>query len=188
MTCIIGIEHDNGVLIGGDSAGSAGYQKRIRADEKVFTVGPYVMGFTSSFRMGQLLRYRLNVVPPGTDDLQDLDSFIATTFIDTVRQTLKEGGFTTINNNQEEGGDFLLGIAGCLYEIGSDFQFGRNTGGYAAVGCGDDLALGSLHTTAQYDFFPYERAEHALEAAAAFSGMVAAPFTIIDAPSDFGFL
>lgn len=186
MTCIVGIEHENGVLIGGDSAGTAGWQKTIRADQKVFTVGPYTMGFTSSFRMGQLLRYRLNPPTPGTDDLYDLDRFIANTFIETVRQTLKDGGYTTINNNQEEGGEFLLGIAGTLYTIGSDFQFGRNTAGYAAAGCGDDLALGSLHTTAQYDLTPHERAQHALEAAAELSGSVAPPFTIIDAPHHYG--
>lgn len=186
MTCIVGIEHDKGVLIGGDSAGVAGYSITVRADEKVFAVGPYVMGFTTSFRMGQLLRYRLQVPAPSVDDVKDLDRFIATTFIDAVRNTLKDGGFTRLENSQEEGGDFLLGIAGRLYSIGSDFQFGRAADGYAACGAGDELALGSLHTTAQYDMSPRIRAEHALEAAAALSGAVAAPFVFIDNPGDYG--
>jgi len=64
MTCIVGIQHDGRVYIGGDSAGVAGYSITSRADAKVFTVGPYVMGFTSSFRMGQLLRYGLKAPKP----------------------------------------------------------------------------------------------------------------------------
>jgi hypothetical protein len=180
MTCIVGIEHDGGVVIGGDSAGLAGWSKTIRADEKVFTVGPYVMGFTTSFRMGQLLRYRLAVPEP---DTWDTDRFIATTFIDAVRGTLKAGGWAKVDSSQEAGGDFLVGIAGRLYRISEDYQFGRSTAGYQAVGCGADIALGSLHTSATYDMEPKCRAELALEAAAALSGGVAGPFAIIDHPS-----
>lgn len=187
MTCIVGIEHDGGVLIGGDSQGTAGYSKTIRADEKVFTFGPYVVGFTGSYRMGQLLRYRLNPPIPGTDDFNDLDRFIAVAFIEAVRDTLKDGGFASINNNEEEGGNFLLGIAGRLYSIGCDFQFGRTSIGYLADGAGSDVALGSLHTSAQYDISPWIRAELALDAASALNNTVAPPYTIIDAPGDFGF-
>lgn len=183
MTCIVGIEYDGGVLIGGDSAGTAGCSQTIRADEKVFTNGPYVMGFTSSFRMGQLLRYSLNAPVPGTDDHEDLDRFIATVFIEAVRDTLKSGGFAVIDKGQEEGGTFLMGLAGRLYMIDNDYQFGRSVDGYAAVGCGDDIALGSLHTTAQYDIDPLERVQLALEAATALNGGVAGPFTIIDHPA-----
>lgn len=177
MTCIVGIEHAGGVLIGGDSAGLSGWSKTIRADEKVFTVGPYVMGFTSSFRMGQLLRYRFNAPTP---DTWDVDRFMATTFMDAVRAALKDGGWAKTKEGQEEGGDFLVGINGRLYEIRSDYQFGRSTTAYQAVGCGYDIALGSLHTTAKLGLEPADRARHALEAAADLSGGCAAPFTIID--------
>lgn len=187
MTCIIGIEHAGGVTIGGDSAGLSGWSKTIRADEKVFTVGDYVMGFTTSFRMGQLLRYHLQV--PGPDDW-DVDKYIATTFIDAVRDTLKEGGWASTDNGQEKGGDFLVGIAGRLYTIYSDYQFARASKGYAAIGCGTDIALGSLHTSAQQDKVlmahgiaptsPERRAKLALKAAVALSGGCAPPFTIIN--------
>lgn len=173
MTCIVGIEHDGRVSIGGDSAGLAGWSKTIRADEKVFRVGPYAMGFTTSFRMGQLLRYSLDVPEPDTGDV---DRFMATTFVDAVRRTLNEGGYAKTEAGVEQGGVFLVGIHDKLYQIDSDYQFGRSVNGYLAVGCGADLALGSLHTTAQYDITPADRALHALEAAAALSGGVAAPF------------
>lgn len=180
MTCIVGIEYDGGVLIGGDSAGLAGWSKTIRADEKVFTTGPYIMGFTDSFRMGQLLRYSLDPPVPTTGGL---DRFMATTFIDAVRATLKAGGFAKAENQKEEGGAFLVGVCGHLYVIHSDYQFGRAVSGFLAIGCGNDLALGSLHTTAQYDIAPRQRVTHALAAAADLSGGVAGPFTVIDQPT-----
>ncbi len=54
MTAIVGLVHNATVYIGGDSAGVSGYSMTVRADSKVFTIGPYLMGFTTSFRMGQL--------------------------------------------------------------------------------------------------------------------------------------
>ena len=70
MTCIVGILEENGdIYMGGDSAGASGNTLKIRADEKVFINENYIMGFTSSFRMGQLLRYGFmgkewDVLPP----------------------------------------------------------------------------------------------------------------------------
>ncbi|MCV7255310.1 hypothetical protein H7J86_24405 [Mycobacterium hackensackense] len=179
MTCIVGIEYPGGVIIGGDSAGLSGWSKTIRADEKVFTNGPYVMGFTSSFRMGQLLRYRLTVPEP---DIDDLDRFMVTTFVDAVRTTLKDGGYAKIENTREEGGTFLVGVGGRLFQVHSDFQVGRAAQGYSACGCGNDIALGSLHTTDRYDIAPADRVRHALDAACALSGGVAGPYTVIDRP------
>ena len=52
------------MYIGGDRAGVAGLSLTVRADEKVFQNGEFLMGFTTSFRMGQLLRYSLKPPPP----------------------------------------------------------------------------------------------------------------------------
>ncbi len=188
MTCIVGIEYKNGVLIGGDSAGVVGTSVVVRADCKVFSSGPYAMGYTTSFRMGQLLRYRLEPPTPTTSDLDDLDRFMATTFIDAVRCTLKEGGYAKVTDGEEEcGGDFLVGIAGRLYAIESDFQIGRNAAGYEALGAGRDLALGSLFTTKDMSrLTPKTRVEYALSAASEFSTQVVPPFYIFNAPGDLG--
>lgn len=182
MTCIVGVEYDGGVLIGGDSAATAGWRQTTRADEKVFTNGPYVIGLTGSPRAAQLLRYRLNV---GAPDTWDVDRFIATTFVDAVRNTLKVGGYAETTNvtKEELASAFLVGIQGRLYAIYGDYQFSRSTAGHQAVGCGDEIALGSLHTTAQLGMDPRTRAEYALEAAAAISAGCGGPFTIIDTPT-----
>ena len=57
MTAIVAIRQDNTVYMGGDSAGVAGLKITIRKDPKVFINGNFLMGFTTSFRMGQLLQY-----------------------------------------------------------------------------------------------------------------------------------
>lgn len=53
MTCIVGyVTPAREVVMGADSAGVAGYDLRIRRDVKVFHAGPFLIGYTSSFRMG----------------------------------------------------------------------------------------------------------------------------------------
>jgi hypothetical protein len=173
MTCIVGVQHKGRVWIGGDSAGVAGYAITVRADPKVFTNGPYILGFTTSFRMGQLLRYKFK--PPTPVD-NDLDRFMATRFIDATRDALEQGGWLTTTNGNQEGGTFLVGIKGQLYIVDSDFQIGRSALGYDAVGCGSDIALGSLHTT--QGMKPRTRIRAALHAAATHSAGVTPPFVL----------
>lgn len=184
MTCIVGLEHPGGVLIGGDSA--AGHADFVieRADRKVFAAGPYAIGFTTSYRMGQLLRYRFDPPIPTADDLDDLDRFMATTFVDGVRQVFADGGFMKVSDSQEEGGEFLVGIAGRLYDIGGGFEIGRNACGYSAVGSGSSVAFGSLHTTGALEIAPKLRVEYALNAATDFSPLVTPPFVIFNAPGE----
>ncbi len=90
MTCIVGWLEGDDVYIGGDSAGVNGYYgKRIRADEKVFTKnGTMIFGFTSSFRMGQILRYSLTI-PEQTKKQGDYD-YMCTTFLDALLKVLEE--------------------------------------------------------------------------------------------------
>lgn len=174
MTCIVGVQQDGEVYIGGDSAGVGGYDITIRADQKVFRNGPFVMGFTTSFRMGQLLRYAFT--PPQITE-KDLDKYMAVEFVNAVRQCLKDGGYLTNNSGNEEGGTFLVGVQGQLYSIHNDFQIGRSRDGYLAVGCGDDYALGSLFSSSGQD--AKSRVRLALNAASHHSAGVVGPYTIL---------
>lgn len=174
MTCIVGLAHEGKVWIGGDSAGVAGMSTVARADGKVFTVGELVMGFTTSFRMGQLLRYSLLVEEqrPSQDDHE----YLCTTFVDSVRLCLQTGGFARKQDEVEIGGTFLVGYRGSLYSIEDDYQVGQPQAPFHAVGCGDELALGAMHATDGQP--PRERITTALKAAERFSGGVCAPFTV----------
>ena len=177
MTCIVGVSQSGKVCIGADSAGTGGWDQRIRSDLKVFVNGPMVFGFTSSFRMGQLLRYRLDVPHHSADVTDDL-AYMTGPFIDAVRQCLKDGGFATTKDGAEVGGTFLAGYRGSLYCIQSDYQVEMTAEPYNAVGCGHAYALGALFHSGR--LAPQVRIEQALEASAAFSAGVAGPFTIIE--------
>lgn len=181
MTCIVGLVEKDAVYIGGDSAGVSGSDIKVRKDSKVFIVdNRFIIGFTSSFRMGQLLRFSLE--PPlqgrGVRDYE----YLCTDFINAVRKCFVAGGHMGKEEEREEGGNFLVGYRGVLYEIGSDFQVAINEKPYCSVGCGEDYAHGSLFATANLNLGPEERINRALEAAVYFSTSVRPPFVILKLP------
>jgi len=172
MTAIVGITERGAVHIGGDSAGIEGLSLTVRADTKVFRKQGYLFGFTTSFRMGQLIRYSLDLPKPKGR----LDNFMTTTFIDALRSCLKSGGWARKDNEREEGGTFLVGIRGQLFAVYEDYQVARAADGFAAVGCGDQIALGALYATAGSGLSARRRITLALEAAERFSAGVRSPF------------
>lgn len=175
MTAIVGLAQSGAVYIGGDSAGVSGMSLTVRADAKVFRKNRYLFGFTTSFRMGQLIRYSLTLPKP----TGDLDAFMATTFIDAVRECLKAGGWASKENDREEGGTFLVGVRGQLFAVYEDYQVAKAADGFAAVGCGDQIALGALFATADTGLGPRRRVKKALGAAERFSAGVRGPFVCL---------
>lgn len=174
MTCIVGLVEQGTVYVGADSAGVSGLDIRVRADPKVFRVGSYLIGYTTSFRMGQLLRF--GFAPPEQDPRHSDDEHMMTVFVDAVRERFKGGGYATVNNNVETGGTFLIGYRGRLYIVQQDYQVGVPVLPYDAVGCGADMALGALYATEGGR--PRDRVLLALQAAEQFSGGVRRPFVI----------
>jgi ATP-dependent protease HslVU (ClpYQ) peptidase subunit len=172
MTAIVGLAHGGSVFIGGDSAGVSGMDLSVRADAKVFRKRGYLFGFTTSFRMGQLIRYSLDLPKPKGD----LDAFMATGFIDALRECLKTGGWARKEAEREEGGTFLVGVRGQLFAVYDDYQVAKAADGFAAVGCGDQVALGALYATAGTGLKPRRRVRIALAAAERFSAGVRGPF------------
>lgn len=143
MTCIVGLEHDGLVTIGGDSAAVEGDSIDTYCAPKVFEVGPYLIGFCESFRLGQVIQYRLTKVPEQrcTDDLEHL----ATVFVDKLREQLGRAGVAKpVDGEDTQPGSLLVGYRSALYSIDSDFHVGRSTRGYAAIGAGAPYALGAM--------------------------------------------
>jgi ATP-dependent protease HslVU (ClpYQ) peptidase subunit len=180
-TAIAGIAKDGKVWIGGDSAGIdvGNLALTVRGDEKVFVNGDFVFGFTSSFRMGQLLRYSFE--PPAKIQDQSLNEYMVTTFIDAVRECLKNGGFQEKENEVETGGTFLVGHQGHLFMIDTDYQVGESLDGYDAVGCGSQVSKGALFVLKEThpSLDPEKQIEMALQAAEHHSGGVRGPFHVV---------
>ena len=174
MSCVVGWEATDGVYMACDSASSNGWDIRVSMIPKVFRKGPLLVGFTGSWRMGQLLRYQVDFGPVRGDAL----TYLNTTFIETVRTCFKDHGFSEVNNNQEEGGTFLVGLHGKLYWIDCDFQVNWFDDHYLAIGCGAQYALGALHATQGLNISPTERLRLALRAAGHHSAFVREPFHV----------
>lgn len=131
-----------------------------------------IFGFTSSFRMGQLLRWALTI--PDHDPRIDVEKYMATTFIDAVRDCLKSHGCASRTNEVEAGGTFLLGYKGRLFCIHDDYQVAEAADGFDAVGCGDQIAQGALYASSHLP--ARDRLRVALEASERYSAGVRGPF------------
>lgn len=171
MTCIVGIRSKGLVVMGADSAVSNNSHTEPRLDPKLFEMKvPFyeniesrklfyekmIIGSTGSVRMSQILQTSIGFPPE--EIKQDFDPYkwMITSFIEEVRSKLKEYGYSTIQNNEESGGTFMVGFYGRLYVVYSDYQVGESARSFAAIGSGDQYALGSLYTTESMDM-PHER-------------------------------
>jgi ATP-dependent protease HslVU (ClpYQ) peptidase subunit len=180
MTCIVAYERNGQIWMGGDSASVGGLSMCQMQDEKVFRNGPYLMGFTSSWRMGQLLRYRFS--PPKLQRDAKIVEFMTTEFIDCVRRCLKDYAYTRVKDNEEVGGQFLVAVEGVIFNVQEDFQIGRSIHPFDACGSGVDIALGTMRALVEHAprMAGDKMVRAALESAEAFSAGVRAPFHIID--------
>jgi hypothetical protein len=174
VTCIVAIAEGGNVWMGADSAGVAGLALSVRRDPKIYRVGDFLFGFTSSFRMGQLLGYKFT--PPQHHSEWDIERYMITVFIDALRDTLKAGGYASTDNGAEVAGEFLVGYRGRIFRVCSDYQVGENVEQFDSVGCGAETALGALYATKGGK--PIDRLACALEAAEAFSAGVRRPFLV----------
>ena len=174
MTCVVGIEHEGIAYLAGDTLGADGWAEIDRTDAKVFTRQTansdngacptnVAFGFTTSYRMGQLLHHVLDM-PAGPHG--EIEAWLVRELIPAVRSCLTDNGYTKIDSNREENGDFIVGVHGEVWRIASDLQVGRSRCGYAAVGSGYLAALGALHALEHGDHDAPTRAIMAIKAAA----------------------
>jgi ATP-dependent protease HslVU (ClpYQ) peptidase subunit len=138
MTCIVGIEHNGKVLMGGDIQGTGWNNKVVHTQPKVFDKNGVIFGFTSSYRFGQVLEHGLPdpVVP---EDPKQIYRWLITVLIPDIKDALK-------SFDHDKGGNALIGVKGQLWELQADFSVLRSTRGFAAVGSGAEYAMGSVFT------------------------------------------
>ncbi|MGD9099370.1 MAG: hypothetical protein PVF45_02740 [Anaerolineae bacterium] len=174
MTCVVGLVKSGVAYVGADSASVCGYETRVTRLPKVFRRGGFLIGYTSSFRMGQLLQYQLDVPLQGGEPD---DVYMVQTFVEAVRNLLKDHGYARVENNVESGGAFLVGYRGRLYSVQSDFQVNETADGFEAIGAGREYALGAMRVLKHLG--PKKRIKKALEASAHFCNAVAGPFRVV---------
>ncbi len=185
MTCIVGCinKKTNSVLIGGDSASSNSYTKRIESCTKVFRHQFFknvVMGSTTTWRHIDLLKYSKDIFPElDWYKKTDIDhEYMVTKFIPKLITLFEDG----IKNEKDEskGANFLIGINDKLYEVQGDYSVLCPLDGFCSVGSGSDYATGSMITTANMDLSVDARIKLALESAEKGTPYVQRPFLLLD--------
>ena len=178
MTCIIGLVDNGKVYMGADRAQSSHNWTQPTIVPKVFKNGQYLIATCGSIRMHNLLQF--GFTPPIYHENEDeLKSFMVNKFIKSVIELFKANSWGGDKHRPDvaEGGSFMVGVAGHLFEISSDFQIRENMDLYATNGSGAEYALGSLFSTYSHD--PESRVRLALQSAAKFSPTVSEPFDIL---------
>jgi hypothetical protein len=160
--------------IGADSAGLAGWSLTQRVDPKIYSVGTVVFGYTTSFRMGQILGHMFSQ-PDHHPDVP-MERYMVGPFVDAIRACLKTGGYAKKENEVESGGEFLVLYRSRIFRISNDYQVGESLFPFDAVGSGAEIALGALHAIKDHDLGPAEKLTAALEASEALCGSVRRPF------------
>lgn len=181
MTCIVGIKVGKNIYIGGDSIGVGGYNYSIRKDSKVFKKDNMIFGYTSSFRMGNLIQYKLQV-PEHPIEMSSME-YLCTLFMDSLMECFEDASFTEVKDNVSSGGQFLLGYRDELYTIYADFQVEILYDKYTACGSGQEYALGALsamESLGSETLKPSERIVRAITAAEKHCTTVKGPVNIVE--------
>lgn len=182
MTCIIGVEHDGVVYMGADSIGLNGWGKDVIAQQKIFVRGNLIFACAGSPRMAQIIRY-LTPINFLRQSAGDDEEYLVTHVIETIRMSLREHGYTSTENGQEQGASFLMGYNGKVYEVQNAYQLCRSSRKMCAMGVGDSYALGALYSTLnQFETWTEtaitEAMKHAMATAETLCSGVAGPFFV----------
>lgn len=190
MTCIVAVTDGQKLVFGADSIGlGPNPHRQIRKDPKIFAVGHFLIGFTTSFRMGQVLMHSEFPTPPMTVDADKALRFMVRELVPSAKGFLEAGGFTrSISETQPEGyqetrhamgGTFIVGFDGHLFGVQADYSVAMLETPYMAIGAASLPALGALAATADLDLSLEERARLALEAAELHTKSCCRPFRFL---------
>lgn len=185
MTAIVAVKTARGVVMGADSAGIAeDFTLSVRRDPKVFWSGRLLIGFTDSFRMGQLVRFGIEPDAPPVGDLvpprdpSDGLRFMVTEFVPKIREALKAGGSMCEESDGTDGsGQLLVAWDRQLFTVEGDLHVAELHDEYAAIGCAKDVCLGVL--AARGEGTGEDRVRAALAIAEHHSGGVRGPYLVL---------
>ena len=174
MTCIAAAIDEHGTIyMGGDSAAMGNFDLTLIADGKISRVDECLIGITGSVRISQVVRYGLTL-PPVTGDLS---RYMATDFVNSLRDAFKVAGFARKDSEHESmGGALLVGVRSHLFTVSCDYGLVESLYPFAAVGCGEQIAVGALFANAGQP--AHDRVLQALQAAERFNIGVRGPFNV----------
>ena len=169
MTCIVGIAKNDVVYIGGERAASDGSTLLSLNRPKVKRCGEYLIGFAGSLGIGELAHF-IDLPPIG----KNIEKTLRTSFIKSLKDAIELYG--NASHLEDNSTDWLIGVNGRLFEISSEdwsvCEFSES-----AIGSGNNIALGSLYTTRNWQD-QEKRIKVSLQAAVEISPSCSGPIDI----------
>ena len=179
MTCIVGLvdktTKECKIYMGADGQGTDAYVKEARQDTKCFRKNGMLIGASGCYRTIQILKYHIDI-PDYTGGCPE--EFMVKEFIPAyVEAANKHGVLKEKDKVLSIGSRVLVGFDKHIFQVDTDLQVGSKIAGYAAIGSGQEVALGSLYSTKAQP--ARTRIRKALDAATAIIPSVGPPFRII---------
>lgn len=158
MTVIIGYTNGKNVWMTGDEAAAGDCMNEFVKHQKVFKSAVYLgpknhsrenilIGYAGSFRMGQLLQFKLESNRPTKN--MDVYEYLCTNFVDEIKELFEKNNFSKLVENEAIGGSFLIGVKGRLFTIQSDFSVLEYKEKFTSIGGGYQFAIASMETFEQ---------------------------------------
>lgn len=154
MTAIVGIKDNDKVWIASESQGTSGWLKHFRTQEKIVSVGSFLIANAGPSMAGQHIRFSeelANLVPTG-----DPYRFMIKQFLPVYKNIISKC------RDREEIA-VMVAWGSNLFNIETDLDIHSSREGYEALGCARVACIGSLYSTEGQT--PEARAVKAIEAA-----------------------
>ena len=186
MSLVIGIEHEDRVILAGDSAvgivDHPGEIYSLRHLEKIARCGPYLLGYCDNARIGQVVVHHVD--RPEPPESGPLAPFLVREVVPEIRRAVEAAGAA------QEGRAVLgpktvvlVAVRGELYIISADFTVIRSEG-FTCIGFGRAAAYPVMDALLAAGIeSAHKRVEMTLEIVSGRSPFVAPPFRFLESSS-----
>jgi len=185
MTCIVALSEGEELVMGADSGAShlPDYEMYTVSMPKVFRAGPWLVGFSGSYRLGQILKFSMPwPEAPKKLDYEFMVTEMTRALYDCLSNQFDSGQPESAVNRQWQ---VLIGRLGKVFGVNYRYDVINISDPFTAIGSGRKFALGALHGLVdRQDLSLQERVERALLAAAKFVPGIGQPFVIESSPWD----
>lgn len=172
MTCIAAVAKNGVVYMGGERGASDPYTILPLCRPKIAQINNYLVGYAGTQGIGQMVH--MIDLPPIANN-KNITKALRTSFIKSLKIAIEEYGNAPINEDNST--DWLVGVHGRLFEISSD-DWQVSEFEETAIGSGNNIALGSLHTSRSWKD-QEKRIRYSLQAAVEISPSCLGPIDIL---------
>lgn len=143
MTCIVGKAVDGRIYMGADSCAAGDWFYYPCDRPKIFKKEHLLIGFTSTYRWGDILEHELEV-PRFISGRQLAMTYLVKELVPAIRRAMDKSGHLHKEDGVEDGGTALIGCDGQVFIIQDDFSILPGPEYGIACGCGQEVAMAAL--------------------------------------------